>query len=162
MLSAPFYYGEYLGCKLLGLVPKCREAFYSLMIRGEGMVDSLCVPPDVILGVLHYLFFQLEEVRQLIVGRRLLGATSALSCGIIGGLARSLPPMLGWPDFRTSSPHACLVSHPHSAHGSGISSCSCSCTGDSCFSSDSCCICDICCACPNSVQFLLPALVSDS
>ena len=63
VLGAPFNRGQYLGCKLLSLLTKCRQAFDSLVIRGEGAADGHGMPSDVALGVLHHFLLQFEELR---------------------------------------------------------------------------------------------------
>ena len=62
VLGAPFNRGQYLGCELLGIVTKHRQAFDSLMIWGEGVADGHGAPSDVALGALHYLLLQFEEL----------------------------------------------------------------------------------------------------
>ena len=62
VLGAPFNRGQYLSCELLSLLTKHRQALDSPVIRGEGAADGRGTPSGVVLGVLHHLLLQFEEL----------------------------------------------------------------------------------------------------
>ena len=71
------------------------------MVWAESAVDGGYLPPDVVLRVLHHLLFQLDAVRRVLAGRRLLGAVFTLTCRLMGGSAGFTPVRSGQPHSRS-------------------------------------------------------------